>query len=273
VDRDQRVADCHELASIWRGENRGEGARELKHSSPWDPSILMRAASLGGGEPDSDPMGSLAQNAITTLDDSGLPMPIGATETMEMETTKEDAPKSRLRIWFGLSVVGMGAVVAVLLVGLIGVMGTALYADFGGTPSTKIAERPISQVPAPEPVSDGQPATHLGDGVQTIEPELPIKPPPSKVVLVKPPREATVEQEPEENVPPSNTASVKASGDARQVRLQSDQGTFGPGDVPAGTYRVKVIFPNLGAVDVGELHLDVGQHVELVCEEALRRCW
>ena len=46
--------------------------------------------------------------------------------------------------------------------------------------------------------------------------------------------------------------NVTVDGDAKRVWLVSSQGTFGPGTVPTGTYKIKVLFSGKEPMEVGE---------------------
>ena len=82
---------------------------------------------------------------------------------------------------------------------------------------------------------------------------------------------AAPEPEPEPQAA-STTATVTVRGDARSVWLQSASGNFRAGEVPPGTYRIKVFFEGMDPKNVGEISLVAGQQATLVCQRALAVC-
>jgi serine/threonine protein kinase len=69
------------------------------------------------------------------------------------------------------------------------------------------------------------------------------------------------------------TATVTLMGDASSVQLLGDAGSFAPGVIPAGHYRIQADFPGLDApVQAGTLDLTPGQAVLLRCSSGFDRC-
>jgi hypothetical protein len=66
----------------------------------------------------------------------------------------------------------------------------------------------------------------------------------------------------------STMATVTIRGDARSVWLQSAAGNFRAGEVPPGTYKIKVFFEGMDPRNVGEIQLVAGQKATLaVCKQ------
>ncbi len=70
---------------------------------------------------------------------------------------------------------------------------------------------------------------------------------------------------------PLDAADVRFEG-ARTIWLESDQGRFEAGTVPAGRYRVTVFFDGVEPVTVGEITLNAGEQRVLRCSASLRSC-
>lgn len=68
------------------------------------------------------------------------------------------------------------------------------------------------------------------------------------------------------------TGKVVLSGDAKSVWLQSAAGNVRPGNVPPGTYRIKVFFEGVEPRTVGELTVVAGQTTTLHCQKVLSDC-
>ena len=120
---------------------------------------------------------------------------------------------------------------------------------------------PASQAPAPSKAPEPEAAP-------TAAPPAPAPASPQASPSPAPTSSAAPEAAPD---PPSNTASVRFEG-ARTIWLESDEGRFEAGAVPAGRYRVTVFFDGVEPVTVGEITLTAGDQRVLRCSSSLRSC-
>ncbi|MEL6349849.1 MAG: protein kinase, partial [Myxococcota bacterium] len=70
----------------------------------------------------------------------------------------------------------------------------------------------------------------------------------------------------------SEEGSVIARGATGGIRLRGGAGTFGPGNVPAGTYTLTVSFDGSRWHDSGQVMVRAAEQVTLICKENLQRC-
>lgn len=125
--------------------------------------------------------------------------------------------------------------------------------------------------PAPEPVVE-----------PVVEPV--IEKPPAEKPPVEKPAEAVVTPPPVVEPPPPVVEApppaeekpvngkVALAGDAKSVTLQGASGSFGPGAVPPGEYKIRAEFEGKGVVGAGTLTVNAGQTVTLYCDAAFAKC-
>ncbi len=65
---------------------------------------------------------------------------------------------------------------------------------------------------------------------------------------------------------------VSVTGDAEQVVLLSSDGSFSPGIVPSGTYRVQARFPGGELISAGQVVVPTGKEVTLRCTSGFFKC-
>jgi hypothetical protein len=67
-------------------------------------------------------------------------------------------------------------------------------------------------------------------------------------------------------------AFLAVTGDARRVWLESRDGRFPAGRVPAGTYKMTAFFDGVDPVTVGDVALASGQTKTMRCSAQLMSC-
>lgn len=72
--------------------------------------------------------------------------------------------------------------------------------------------------------------------------------------------------------PPTPMGRVTVTGDAEFVEFVGDRGTFPPGNLPAGAYKVRGRFPGGVTRALGEVTVPVGGTASLNCGAAFERC-
>lgn len=78
------------------------------------------------------------------------------------------------------------------------------------------------------------------------------------------------EKEDEPSTVPLENVSV--SGDAKRVWLVNEGGTFGPGIVPVGTYKIKVLFAGKEPLEVGEVTVKNDAKYMITCQSLFSKC-
>jgi len=105
-------------------------------------------------------------------------------------------------------------------------------------------------------------------GTDEVVVEVAEEPSPEPVARPKP---EPAEEEPPP--PPTDAAYVLLTGDASQVRLVGDVGTFASyAPIPPGTYAIKATFGLWKGVEAGSIKLGPGQVAEVECSEATMSC-
>ena len=66
--------------------------------------------------------------------------------------------------------------------------------------------------------------------------------------------------------------NVSVSGDAKRVWLVNEKGTFGPGIVPIGTYKIKVLFAGKEPLEVGEITVARDREYMIACQSLFSKC-
>ncbi len=132
-------------------------------------------------------------------------------------------------------------------------------------PQPAAAPRPAPQ-PAPKPAP--QPAPQPAP-----KPEPKPAPKPEPQPAPKPEPQPAPEPAPAPKpAPTSGGGTVSLQGDATKVRLQSDQGSFPLGSVPAGTYSISAWFGGDAPVPAGTVTVAEGEQVTLRCSSLMLRC-
>lgn len=104
------------------------------------------------------------------------------------------------------------------------------------------------------------------------------KPPSTPTRTTAPARQPEPEPDPQpaEPAPPPETkptGRVQVTGDVASIQLVGQDGTFGPGSVPAGNYRILARFGDSDTpVQAGTVVVKSGGVVTLSCRGGLRRC-
>ena len=65
---------------------------------------------------------------------------------------------------------------------------------------------------------------------------------------------------------------MTVDGDAKRVWLVSSQGTFGPGTVPTGTYKIKVLNTGKEPKEVGEVTVKEDSKHDNTCQSLFSKC-
>ena len=120
---------------------------------------------------------------------------------------------------------------------------------------------PLAELPVP-PVT---PPALLGNALGKPEPLLA-----TLEVTAEPPiaRDAT----PPAAVPMPILGTVRVTGDAKSVWLQSSAGNFRAGELAPGNYTIKVFFEGMEARTVGDVTVVAGQVRTLFCQKAIAQC-
>ncbi len=176
---------------------------------------------------------------------------------------------------------GAFAVLAVLQMGTLAVALTALWGDRGSAapegapvsvappPQTGRAAPPPSEEPASEDPPSVQPASEpdrMGDpqGAAAAEP-----PPAPAAERSEPPRARP--KDPAAPPPPSEPEPPPAAGPGRlsvaggTVSAAGEAGTFGPGELPAGRYRLRATPTGGAELDLGSVEVGAGAAVRVKC--------
>jgi hypothetical protein len=132
-------------------------------------------------------------------------------------------------------------------------------------PAPQPAPKPAPQ-PAPQPAPKPEPKP-------APKPEPQPAPKPEPQPAPKPEPQPAPEPAPAPKpAPTSGGGTVSLQGDATKVRLQSDQGSFPLGSVPAGTYSISAWFGGDAPVPAGTVTVAEGEQVTLRCSSLMLRC-
>lgn len=191
-------------------------------------------------------------------------------------------------------IAGLGAL------GVLAVAATAWVVYGPGPGAPPVVETPVQTLPPPElttlpvtPPAADPPATPevLPPPEVVATPEMTLKPAndpkPVKAPVAISPQVAPpvipvlVEAAPVVEPPPKpmsitsvtpTTGTIRVTGDAKSVWLQSSAGNFRAGNLAPGTYKIRVFFDGAEARTVGEVTIAAGETKTLLCQKALSQC-
>ncbi len=176
----------------------------------------------------------------------------------------------------------VAAPVALLVAGLVAalIIVPVLWFGLGGNKPASppsVAEAAVAAVPpekaAPRPlgraVTEAKPAPAVERSPKDADARG-AKPASAKLVPLPPvvPEPVIAEAPP----PPSGPGRVLVSGDALAVKLQGESGSFGAGDVPAGSYSAEVRFADGTTVTQRGVVVESGKATTLKCSAAFQNC-
>ncbi|MCB9676316.1 MAG: serine/threonine protein kinase [Alphaproteobacteria bacterium] len=275
ADVDERIGSVAELLDVWT-EN-GAAPMDEGGERVWGPEIVQRVSTLASRVP---------ADAREASSDTWAPeaTPAPAPRAADPVETPAPAPPARSPLLFA----GMGGLVVLLAMG-VGAFGVSrLLVDRAVPPpvpdlvpvETPLPVDPEPEPVAPEPVSSGapepavpqpavpapQPAPNPAPAPVPRPPD-PVRPPPAPVEPVEP------VPVPVPKPPPPAAVRVVVEGEGT-VELVGDAGALPvPGEVPAGTYRIRVTFPGKPAKTLPEpVTAVVGRTLTLRCVAAFRKC-
>lgn len=252
VDVSRRVPTAEALRALW--DDAVEPiALPSTPSGPWDASILERAVDLGSGEGRSPAVQLAEASGPTYLPDPSLAehetqsLPGVRSPTIIPEPPREPPA----RTWVLPAVLGGLGAAAVVLIGVWFVgRSTGPEAVQQPEPVPVPVAAPAMPPPAPPP-----PAEPLPEPEPQVAPAPEPPPPPQSAPAPRPAAEGTVTVE----------------GDA-EIELVRGSSRFGPGAVPAGTYRVFATFPGKPTAPSLTITVDAGSTVALRCKGSFGKC-
>ncbi len=148
---------------------------------------------------------------------------------------------------------------------------TFLYRQLA-TPPTEVAPLELP-APAPLPVPEPAPAPEPVVVAPTPAPApTPAAPRPKPTVSPAPAPAPAPVPVPVAPAPAPAAGRVVVQGSAKSVELSGRTGTFPPGKVPAGTYTIRAVFGHDAAVTAGEITVNAGETITLMCNDRFKRC-
>ena len=303
VNPAERHEDCHDLLTQWKSatkvilsQMKEDGLRAVE---PWDQDLMNTVNVLSSSEDITDEAQALENEnspPSTSLDTwTDVDTNLEAHSSIGSTANPTVPEKSARRIGF---------VVATLLL-IIGLISFVLFMFQPANTASEIADievdytepkviNEIPEVSAPTPSTTGIDVN--GSPTKTVVVSEPQNKSPKarnksvRTIQPKPQRNATsstpepestlkpvAEAHPlvaieEKDTPETTQPNVTVVGDAKRVWLVSAQGTFGPGTVPVGTYKIKVLFDGKEPLEVGEVSVNEGSEHVIKCQSLFSKC-